>query len=133
MIGFTCGAFDLLHAGHVIMFAECKSYCDYLIVGLQIDPTVRVGKNKPIESVFERFLKLRAVKYIDEIIPYETEKELGILLALLHGKYGKNFIRFIDETYKKKYGFMELPVKVHFNSRKHPYSSTALREKIKHA
>ena len=69
MIGFTCGAFDLLHAGHIVMLEESRSRCDYLIVGLQTDPTIdRPEKNKPIQSVYERFVQLDAVKYIDNII-----------------------------------------------------------------
>ena len=75
MIGFTCGAFDLLHAGHVVMLEEAKSYCDHLIVGLQTDPTIdREEKNKPIQSVYERYVQLNAVRYVDEIIPYDTEQ-----------------------------------------------------------
>ena len=81
MIGFTCGAFDLLHAGHIVMLEEAKSNCDYLVVGLQTDPTIdREEKNKPIQSVYERYVQLNAVKYVDEIIPYETEQSLVDLL-----------------------------------------------------
>ena len=80
-IGFTCGAFDLLHAGHVVMLKEAKQNCDYLIVGLQTDPTLdRQEKNKPIQSMYERYIQLQAIKYIDEIIPYDTEKSLLDLL-----------------------------------------------------
>ena len=76
-IGFTCGCFDLLHAGHIVMLREAKKNCDYLIVGLQTDPSIdRQDKNKPVQSVFERYIQLRAVKYIDEIIPYDTEQSL---------------------------------------------------------
>ena len=78
MIGFTCGAFDLLHAGHIVMLEESKSYCDHLIVGLQTDPTIdRPEKNKPIQSVYERFVQLNAVKYIDRII--SKKKILGLI------------------------------------------------------
>ena len=74
-IGFTCGAFDLLHAGHIVMLKEAKSECDYLIVGLQTDPSIdRQEKNQPIQTVYERYMQLQAVKYIDEIIPYDTEQ-----------------------------------------------------------
>lgn len=76
-IGFTCGVFDFVHAGHVVHFEECKHYCDYLIVGLQIDPSIdRYEKNKPIMSVDERYVMLKANKYVDKIIIYRTEKEL---------------------------------------------------------
>jgi len=71
MIGFTCGAFDLLHAGHIVMLKEAKDNCDYLIVGLQTDPSIdRQEKNQPVQSVYERYIQLRAVKYIDEIKPF---------------------------------------------------------------
>ena len=84
MIGFTCGAFDLLHAGHIVMLEEAKSNCDYLIVGLQTDPSIdREEKNKPVQTVYERYVQLNAVKYVDEIIPYDTEQSL---LDLLHSQ-----------------------------------------------
>ena len=68
--GFTCGAFDLLHAGHIVMLKEAKENCDYLIVGLQTDPSIdRQEKNQPVQSVYERYMQLQAVKYVDEIIP----------------------------------------------------------------
>ena len=75
VVGFTCSTFDLLHAGHVAMLREAKEQCDYLIVGLQVDPSVdRKNKNKPVQSIVERYIQLSGVKYVDEIIPYETEK-----------------------------------------------------------
>jgi len=76
-IGFTCSTFDLCHAGHVMMLQECKKVCDYLIVGLQVDPTRdREDKNAPLQTLVERYVQLSAIKYIDEIVPYETEKDL---------------------------------------------------------
>jgi glycerol-3-phosphate cytidylyltransferase len=76
-IGFTCSTFDLLHAGHILMLAESKQICDYLIVGLQIDPSIdREAKNKPVQSIVERYVQLKAVKFVDEIIVYQTEKDL---------------------------------------------------------
>ena len=79
--GFTCGAFDLLHAGHIVMLKEAKDNCDYLIVGLQTDPSIdRQEKNQPVQSVYERYMQLQAVKYVDEIIPYDTEQSLIDLL-----------------------------------------------------
>ena len=96
MIGFTCGAFDLLHAGHIVMLEEAKSNCDYLIVGLQTDPSIdREEKNKPVQTVYERYVQLNAVKYVDEIIPYDTEQSL---LDLLQSQ--KIDIRFIGEDYR---------------------------------
>ena len=89
-IGFTCSTFDLLHAGHIVMLEESKKHCDYLIVGLQTDPSIdRPKKNKPIQSIVERYLQLKAVKYIDEIIVYATEKDLLDLLLILPIKIGR--------------------------------------------
>ena len=128
MIGFTCGAFDLLHAGHIVMLEESKSKCDKLIVGLQTDPSIdRPEKNKPIQSVYERFIQLNAVKYVDQIIPYDTEESLMDLLQSQHID-----IRFIGEDYReKKFTGSELPIDIEYTSRKHSLSSSSLREKVK--
>ncbi len=84
-IGFTASAFDLLHAGHVLMLEDAKKQCDYLIVGLQTDPSQdRKEKSKPAQTVIERYLQLRACKYVDEITPYSTEQDLEDLLAGMH-------------------------------------------------
>ena len=84
-IGFTASAFDLLHAGHTLMLEEAKEQCDWLIVGLQTDPSKdRASKNKPAQTIVERYLQLRACKYVDEIIPYSTEQDLEDLLAGMH-------------------------------------------------
>ncbi len=127
IIGFTCGAFDLTHAGHYLMFKECRGQCDYLIVGLQTDPTLdRKHKNKPVQSVKERKIQLEACKYIDKIITYKTEKELVALLKKLQPN-----VRFLGADWKgKKFTGKELPIKVIFNTRDHGYSSSALRERI---
>ena len=83
-IGFTCSTFDLLHAGHITMLEEAKRHCDFLIVGLQNDPTEdRPEKNKPVQSIVERQLQLAAVKYVDEIVIYNTEQDLKDLLLCL--------------------------------------------------
>ena len=90
-VGFTASTFDLLHAGHVIMLEECKKYCDYLICALQVDPTIdRPQKNKPIQSLVERYLQLDAVKHVDKIIPYNTEEELITIFSSLDLTNGKN-------------------------------------------
>ena len=127
MIGFTCGAFDLLHAGHIVMLEEAKSNCNHLIVGLQTDPTIdREEKNKPIQSVYERYVQLNAVRYVDEIIPYDTEQSL---IDLLQSQ--KIDIRFIGEDYRDK-GFTgdDLPLQVFYTSRQHSFSSSSLRKRI---
>ena len=127
MIGFTCGAFDLLHAGHIVMLQEAKSNCDYLIVGLQTDPTIdRNEKNKPIQSVYERFVQLNAVKYVDEIIPYDTEQSLMDLL-----QSQKIDIRFVGEEYRESKLTGRDLIELHYTSRRHSFSSTNLRKRVK--
>ena len=96
--GFTCGAFDLLHAGHIVMLMEAKENCDYLIVGLQTDPSLdRKEKNKPVQSIYERYIQLNAIKYIDEILPYDTEKSL---LDLLEANILPNKKRILFKLYQ---------------------------------
>jgi len=127
MIGFTCGAFDLLHAGHIVMLEEAKSNCDYLIVGLQTDPTIdRNEKNKPIQSVYERYVQLNGVKYVDEIIPYDTEQSL---LDLLQSQ--KIDIRFVGEEYRESKLTGRDLIELHYTSRRHSFSSTNLRKRVK--
>ena len=130
-VGFTCSTFDLLHAGHILMLAECKQICDYLIVGVQSDPTIdRPGvKNKPVQSIVERYVQLSAVKFVDEIIVYNTEKDLEDMLMFLPIS-----VRIIGEEYKDK-DFTgkqiceERGIKIWFNSRSHRFSSSELRQR----
>jgi glycerol-3-phosphate cytidylyltransferase len=125
-IGFTCSCFDLFHAGHIMMLKECKDNCDYLIVGLQTDPTIdRPTKNKPIQTVFERFIQLQACKYVDEIVVYGTEGEL--LDVLLSYKIN---IRFVGEEYRAKDFTGKSLVPIHYNTRKHSFSTTELRQRV---
>ena len=126
-IGFTCSTFDLFHAGHIMMLKEAKTKCDYLIVGLQTDPTIdRDWKNKPVQSVFERFVQLQACKYVDEIVPYATEKELLDILQ----SYPID-VRIIGEEYQgKKFTGDTLPIGIHFNKRQHSFSTTELRQRV---
>ncbi len=125
--GFTCGCFDLLHAGHVVMLKEARENCDYLIVGLQTDPSIdRQEKNTPVQSVYERYTQLNAIKYVDEIIPYDTEESLIDLLESTPID-----TRFIGEDYKdKSFTGDHLPLKVFYTNRKHSFSSSGLRQKI---
>ena len=130
-VGFTCSTFDLLHAGHILMLAECKQVCDYLIVGVQSDPSVdRPGtKNKPVQSIVERYVQLSAVKFVDEIIVYNTEKDLEDMLMFLPIS-----VRIIGEEYKDK-DFTgkqiceDRGIKIWFNSRTHRFSSSELRQR----
>lgn len=130
--GFTASSFDLFHSGHVAMLKEARANCDYMIVGLQTDPTLdRPEKNKPIQSVFERYVQLEGCKYIDEIIPYESEKDLTDIFLT----YGID-VRFIGEEYKDK-DFtakqicVDKNIKIHYNKRQHSFSTTNLRKRIK--
>lgn len=113
--------------------AEAKLQCERLLVGLHVNPkTDRNEKNAPIETMYERFVKLNAVKYVAEIIPYESEEDLKNLLWHLHGRYGDDVTRFLDEEYRLK-GYMhnEVPIPVKFTQRKHEYSTTHLKERVK--
>jgi len=129
MTGFTCGAWDVCHAGHLVMFEECKKQCNYLIVGLQTDPTIdRPEKHKPVQTIFERYMQLRACKFIDEVIPYDTEEDLYNLLVCL-----KPDIRFMGADWKDKPNYSRdllSQMKVIYNSREHTFSSTELRKRI---
>ena len=127
MIGFTCGTFDLLHAGHLLMLKECKSQCDFLVIGLQSDPTIdRPQKNKPVEIIAERMFRLQSCKYVDDILVYDTEADLVNLLKKL-----KPDIRFLGADWQDKlFTGHELPIKIVFNSRNHNFSSSNLRKRI---
>ncbi len=133
--GFTCGAFDLCHAGHMLMFKEAKEHCDYLIVGLQDDPSVEDAnyrgkkKNKPIMSLEERRIILEGIRYVDEIIVYHNEVELYELLKKI-----KPDIRIIGEDWRgKQFTGHDLPMEIYFNSRNHNFSTTELRKRIAEA
>ena len=131
VIGFTCSTFDLLHAGHITMLEEAKHHCDYLIVGLQNDPTIdRPEKNGPIQSIVERQIQLAAVKFIDEIIGYNTEEDLLDLLLTLPIK-----VRVLGDEYKTK-DFTgkdiakQRGIKIIYNGRDHSFSSSSLRKRV---
>ena len=130
-VGFTCSTFDLLHAGHLIMLREAKEQCDYLICGLQVDPSVdRKDKNSPIQSIIERYTQLKAVRYVDEIIPYGTEKDLEDILEL----YTIN-VRILGEEYRDKpFTGRDIcrkrDIELYFNNRDHRFSSSDLRKRV---
>lgn len=130
-IGITFSTFDLLHAGHIKMLEEAKTQCDYLIVGLQTDPTIdRPNKNKPVQTVVERYIQLKGCKFVDEIVPYATEQDLIDILQsftidvrIIGSDYeGKNFTG-------KNY-CQESNVEIYYNLRDHRFSSSALRDSI---
>ena len=131
IVGLTASTFDLLHAGHIAMLREAKSVCDYLICGLQIDPTYdRIEKNKPVQTIVERYTQLAAVHYVDEIVPYHTEADLLDILQM----YPVN-LRIIGDEYKLKdfTGKEEcrrLGIEIYYNKRNHRFSSSGLRERV---
>src|SRR6056297_493439 len=130
-VGFTCSSWDLLHAGHVQMLREAKEQCDYLLVGLQTDPTLdRPTKNQPVQTIVERYTQLKGVRYVDEIIPYATERDLEDILTIYHID-----VRILGEEYRdldftgkdicKKRG-----IQLYFNKRDHRFSSSDLRKRV---
>ena len=130
-IGITFGSFDLCHYGHVLMFEECKEYCDYLIVGVQSDPSIdRPEKNSPIQSHKERLGLVSSIKYVDEVKPYNTEKDLVNMLKEINPD-----IRILGADHEgTKFTGNELSsIKVIFNSRDHGYSTSELRRRVYHS
>lgn len=133
-VGFTASAFDLLHAGHISMLEDAKHQCDYLIVALQNDPTQdRPTKNKPIQSIVERFIQLKAVRYVDEVIVYNTEKDLEDLLLMLPMD-----LRILGEEYKDsnftgKDICVSRGIELYFNKRRHSFSTSDLRKRVEQA
>ena len=127
IVGFTCSAFDLLHAGHVLMLEDAKRHCDYLIVGLHSNPKLdRPNKNAPIQSLNERKIQLKAVKYIDEILIYDTESDLYKILEKI-----KPDLRILGSDYKNKdFTGKDLNIPIYFHERNHDFSSSNLRKKI---
>lgn len=130
-VGITFSAFDLLHAGHIKMLEEAKSQCDYLIVGLQTDPTLdRPEKNRPVQSVVERYIQLKGCKFVDEIVPYATEQDLEDVL-----KSFKIDVRILGDEYKDK-NFTgrayceEKGIELYYNTRDHRFSSSGLRAEV---
>ena len=130
-VGFTASTFDLLHAGHVQMLREAKEHCDYLLVGLQIDPSYdRPEKNAPVQTIVERYVQLSAISYVDEIVPYASEEDLKDILNM----YSIN-IRILGDEYRtkdftgkdicKKRG-----IQLYFNRRDHRFSSSGLRKRV---
>jgi glycerol-3-phosphate cytidylyltransferase len=129
ILGFTASTFDLLHAGHAIMLAESKSLCDYLVVGLLVDPTVdRPNKNAPVQSVFERYVQLSSIKYVDEVVPFQTEKDLVDLILTIRPD-----IRIVGEEYKGQEHTGVGLCKIHYNDRRHSFSTSELRIRVKEA
>lgn len=131
-IGFNCSSFDLFHAGHVTMLKMEKEMCDYLKVALQVDPTIdRPGvKNKPAQSVYERYVQLQACKYVDEILVYETEEDLLNLIQTqtIHIRFLSE--EYIDRDFTGKQYCIDHDIELFYHLRKHKYSSTEIRNRV---
>jgi glycerol-3-phosphate cytidylyltransferase len=128
VIGFTASSFDLLHPGHIVMLMEAKTMCDYLIVGLLTDPTIDrpSTKNKPIQTIFERYIQVAGCKYVDEVIPFESEKDLVDLILTVNPD-----IRFVGIEYKDtEHTGVDL-CNIHYNERRHSFSTSDLRKRVK--
>jgi glycerol-3-phosphate cytidylyltransferase len=130
-IGITCSSFDLFHAGHVKMLEEAKQHCDYLIVALQTDPTIdRPEKNKPIQSIVERYVQVEACKYVDKIVPYTTEHDLEEIFMSFKLDYRFIGIEYESKHFTAKDICLNRGIKIIYNSRDHNWSSTELRKRI---
>ena len=129
-IGFTCSTFDLFHAGHIVMLQESKSLCDYLVCGLLTDPTIDRPdtKSSPIQTPFERYVQLSSCRYVDEVIPFSTEQEIIDMVLSIQPD-----IRIVGEENRDKDHTGKGLCKVHYNKRKHSFSSTSLRKRVQEA
>jgi glycerol-3-phosphate cytidylyltransferase len=131
-IGFNCSSFDLFHAGHVTMLKMEKEMCDYLKVALQVDPTIdRPGvKNKPVQTVYERYVQLQACKYVDEILVYETEEDLLNLIQTqtIHVRFLSE--EYVDRDFTGKQYCIDHDIELFYHLRKHKYSSTEIRNRV---
>ena len=134
-IGIVYSTFDLLHAGHIAMLAEVRNHCDYLIAGLQTDPTIdRPGtKNKPIQSIVERQITVSATRYVDEIVVYQTEADLCDILLTLPIDVRILGIEYIDKEFTGKDICMQRGIEIVYNGRDHSFSSSSLRKRVAEA
>lgn len=132
IIGFTASTFDLLHAGHIQMLREAKSHCDHLICALQTDPTIDrpKEKNKPIQTMVERYIQLSAVKYVDEIIPYTTEQDLEDILEAFDLHIRILGVEYKDKDFTGRDICKRRGIELYFNKRDHRFSTTELRKRI---
>ena len=131
-IGITFSTFDLLHAGHIAMLSEAKNHCDYLIAGLQTDPTIDRpdSKNPPIQSIVERQIQLAATRYVDEIVIYQTEQDLLDLLLVLPLDVRIIGIEYENKEFSGKDICEDRDIKVIYNGRDHSFSSSSLRKRV---
>jgi glycerol-3-phosphate cytidylyltransferase len=131
-IGITFSTFDMLHAGHIAMLAEAKNHCDYLIAGLQTDPTIDRPdtKNKPVQSIVERQIQLAACRYVDEVVVYQTEQDLVDLLLILPLDVRVLGVEYEHKEYTGKREGIMRNIECIFNGRDHSFSSSSLRKRV---
>lgn len=131
-IGITFSTFDLLHAGHIAMLSEAKNHCDYLICGLQTDPTIDrpETKNKPIQSIVERQIQLAACRYVDEVVVYSTEQDLVDLLLILPVDVRILGVEYAEKEFSGKNECELRSIEIVFNGRDHSFSSSSLRKRV---
>ena len=131
-IGITFSTFDMLHAGHVAMLSEAKNHCDYLICGLQTDPTIDRAdtKNKPIQSIVERQIQLAACRYVDEVVVYQTEQDLVDLLLILPLDVRILGVEYEDKNFSGRDECHDRGIEIVFNGRDHSFSSSSLRRRV---
>jgi len=131
-IGITFSTFDLLHAGHVAMLAEARNHCDYLIAALQTDPTIDRPntKNKPVQSIVERQIQLAATRYVDEIVVYQTEKDLEDILLTLPINVRILGVEYLGKEFTGKEICQQRNIELIYNSRDHSFSSSSLRKRV---
>ena len=131
-VGITFSTFDMLHAGHIAMLSEAKNHCDYLICGLQTDPTIDRPdtKNKPVQSIVERQIQLAACRYVDEVVVYSTEQDLVDLLLILPVDVRVLGVEYQDKQFTGMYECQMRGIECIFNSRDHSFSSSSLRKRV---
>ena len=131
-IGITFSTFDLLHAGHVAMLSECKNHCDYLIAALQTDPTIDRPdtKNPPVQSIVERQIQLAATRYVDEIVVYQTEKDLEDILLTLPIDVRILGVEYADKDFTGRQICIDRGIEIVYNKRDHSFSSSSLRKRV---
>jgi glycerol-3-phosphate cytidylyltransferase len=134
-IGITFSTFDLLHAGHIAMLAEAKNHCDYLIAGLQTDPTIDrpETKNPPVQSIVERQIQLAATRYVDEVVVYQTEKDLEDILLTLPIDARILGVEYADKDFTGKEICSKRGIEIIYNGRDHSFSSSNLRKRVAEA
>jgi glycerol-3-phosphate cytidylyltransferase len=131
-IGITFSTFDMLHAGHIAMLSEAKNHCDYLICGLQTDPTIDrpETKNHPVQSIVERQIQLAACRYVDEVVVYQTEQDLLDLLLILPLDVRILGIEYAEKEFTGMWEGQQRDIEIVFNKRDHSFSSSSLRKRV---